>query len=664
MMRERNPFLTRTAERINNEDEFIKLFSPKIIDLIKEHLEGYSLWNQFFRFQSSPGGGKTSLLKLFSPSILFRIQQIVKNRVDSNSDIDSLFKSLKSLEVFNEKDELNVLTLYISCASDYDNISNLSVNETKKNRLFVSLLNARIFIAFVRTFLEYLKTKKPNSDFKTELGKLKLVPASTTNVPSDFPIDCNGYDLYNWSGNLERTIYREIDGFKNDSNEISEHSNLFSAQILTSGQILYEEDNSFPLHFAIFFDDVQKLAVEQYKFLTNEIIEKRPSNGIWFAERLDLFSLEDLWSKDASTIGRDYVKVINLEELLRGKSKFKDFSINVAEKRVERSKDVTLNSFPSILLEEINLSDEEIDSLILKVSEAISKITGPKSTYSNLLKYLKMKVYNNRFERLVELRIAQIIIERKEKKEKKEPSLFDSEFLKEEFEIEKKKFSQNNSNYLLFRDYGIPYYFGYDSLVGLSSSNIEQFLAFSGRLFENVISSKILGKDSRINPQDQQKIFKKEVERRWKDLNSLSNSAEVKSLLDSVAKFCSSQDKKPGFSYKGVTGFALDLEDRKKLTNSKFWEQNPHYKNIAITLTVAIANNLLEVGLDRKQGKKGDKPKTLFFLNRWLCLKYNLSFGYSGWRKVGLDDIGKWILKGYKEDDTINSEQSTNKLYD
>lgn len=662
-MRERNPFLIRTAERITNEDEFIKLFSPKIIDIIRDNIEGHSLWNQFFRFQSSPGGGKTSLLKLFNPSVLSRLQQIYQSRVDSNSDIDSLFRNLKVLDAYNEEDEINVLTLYISCASDYANISNLNESESKKNRLFISLLNARILIAFVRTFLDFLKIKKPNSNFKEELKKLKITPSSTVNLPGDFPIDCNALDLYNWGGNLENFVYGEIDGLRNNDLKIVEHSGLFSPQLLNASQISYE-DADLPINMAIFFDDAQKLAVEQYNFLSNEIIEKRPSVGIWFAERLDLFSLDQLWSKDASTGGRDFVKEINLEELLRGKSNFKDFSVNVAEKRVERSKDISIRSFPSTLLNEVNLDDNQAEKLIGEVLKKISEISQNKEIYKSLLEFLQSKNYGKKFDQLCELRIAQTIIERKEKKEIKEPSLFANEYLTDEFKIDSKGFSQNDARYLLSRDYNIPFYYGYDKLVGLSSSNIEQFLAFSGRLFENILSAKIVGRNSSITSQDQQAILLKEVNQRWKDLNSLSNSYHVKSLLNSVAQFCSSQDRKPGFPYRGVTGFALILEDRKKLTDSTFWDQNPHYQIIAKTLTVAIANNLIEVSLDRKQGSKGDSPKTLFFLNRWICLKYNLSFGYSGWRKVDLDTLGRWIKRGYKEKDADNIFNSTESLYD
>lgn len=663
-MRERNPFLIRTAERINNEDDFIKLFSPKIIDIIKEHIDGHSLWNQFFRFQSSPGGGKTSLLKLFSPRVLFKLRQIFKSRTESNSDIDSLFNNLKGLGVYDNQDNVNVLALYISCASDYDKINNLTISDTKKSRLFISLLNSRIFISFIRSIIDYFKINKPNADLKDELKKVKLYPLSSISLPTDFPIDCNALDLYEWSGKLEKFIYREIDGLHNEAIDINEHTGLFSAQLLTCNQIFYEGKDSIPSNIAIQFDDVQKLALDQCNFLINEIIEKRPSNGIWFAERLDLFNLDYLWSREASTEGRDYFE-LNLEEIFRGKSRFKDFAVNIAEKRVERAKDVNISSFPSIILDDIGLSDEKITHLSEKVIDKIKKSTIKYHIYESLIKSIQDNTSISKFETLTELRILQILIERKEKKDRVEPLLFSSNFLEKEYEIEKKKLSSKNGNYLLKRDYDVPFYFGFDNLVGLSNSNVEQFLAFSGRLFENFLSSKIIGNDAPIDAQLQEKIFSIEVEKRWNNLNTLSSSQDVKSLLKSVAMFCSSEDDKPGFPYRGVTGFALKLEDRKRLTDPKFWENNPHYETIAQTLTVAISNNLLEVNVNRKQGQKGSETKTIFYLNRWICLKYNLSFGYSGWRSINLDTLGNWIKRGYyKKSDKETMKTSTENLYD
>lgn len=659
-MRERNPFLIRSAERISSEDEFIKLFSPKIIEIVKNNLEGYSLWNQFFRFQSSPGGGKTSLLRLFSFPVLSRLKRIFIDRIDSNSDIDSLYKNLMELEAFNRKDEIDIFSIYISCASDYLNIENIENNEDSKNRLFITLLNSRILVAFVRAFIELLKIQSPKSDFRTELKKLTLNPSSSIELPSNFPLKCNGLILYEWASNMEKSIYRKLDGFEN--HEIEGHNSLFSVQLLSNNCIEYQSSFNFPSKVAIFLDDVQKLSVNQYKYLTNQIIEKRPQNGIWFAERLDLFNLNKLWSKDASTEGRDYVKEINLEELFRKKRGFREYSINIADKRIERAKDNFSRSFPSILMEEIEIDTSKINELITKVKSKIYSIANNSNRYENIINHITDNSNYSSLQTLYELRIAQVLIERLEKKQRKIPTLFTLSFPISEFEEEKSKLSHNNSKYLLRRDYDFPFYFGYKNLVGLASSNVEQFLAFSGRLFEDFISSKVVKNDMYLGSAQQEAILKKEAEKRWNDLGSLSSSKEIKSFLTSFAKFCSKEDDNPGFSYKGVTGFGLEYHEREKLINNDNWHFNPHYEKIAKVLRVLIANNLIEVILEKKQGQKQFRPKTVFYLNRWICLKFGLSFGYSGWRTLNLEILGKWIInKEGKMDET--NQIKLNELY-
>src|SRR5690606_25420871 len=115
---------------------------------------------------------------------------------------------------------------------------------------------------------------------------------------------------------------------------------------------------------------------------------------------------------------------------------------------------------------------------------------------------------------------------------KSEPSLFPSEYMVAEFLDDKKSFSSNMASYLLGKDFKIPYYFGYDNLVSISSSNIEQFLAFSGRLFENIISSRLMNANTALSAVEQEKILISEASNRWRDLNSLSLSREIKLLLD------------------------------------------------------------------------------------------------------------------------------------
>ena len=69
----RNPFKMRASEKIESDVNFISLYSPEILLKIKEINAETPIWNYSTFFISSPGGGKTSLLRLFSPTILDHI---------------------------------------------------------------------------------------------------------------------------------------------------------------------------------------------------------------------------------------------------------------------------------------------------------------------------------------------------------------------------------------------------------------------------------------------------------------------------------------------------------------------------------------------------------------------------------------------------------------
>ena len=61
-----NPFLDRMSERTTSDQEFVRIFSPKILDRLAEDLfEG-----AIHIFRSAPGGGKTTLLRALTPPAL------------------------------------------------------------------------------------------------------------------------------------------------------------------------------------------------------------------------------------------------------------------------------------------------------------------------------------------------------------------------------------------------------------------------------------------------------------------------------------------------------------------------------------------------------------------------------------------------------------------
>jgi hypothetical protein len=59
----------QTSEQIELDVDFLHLFSYEALDLLSKE----DLWNRVHIFQSTPGGGKTSLLRLFTPGALLTL---------------------------------------------------------------------------------------------------------------------------------------------------------------------------------------------------------------------------------------------------------------------------------------------------------------------------------------------------------------------------------------------------------------------------------------------------------------------------------------------------------------------------------------------------------------------------------------------------------------
>ena len=69
MRESRNPFRLRRAENIDTDSSFLTLFEPGILDVLAES----GLPETVQPIRSAAGGGKTSLLRLFTPSVLHKL---------------------------------------------------------------------------------------------------------------------------------------------------------------------------------------------------------------------------------------------------------------------------------------------------------------------------------------------------------------------------------------------------------------------------------------------------------------------------------------------------------------------------------------------------------------------------------------------------------------
>lgn len=626
MSRLRNPFRLRASEKIESDASFLRLYNPAILDSIMDRDKDGLLWNNVLYIHSSPGAGKTSLLRVFEPDTL---STLLNNK--SAPDSKGLFGLLKKLNVLTDN-SIEVLGVTLVCTRNYEILEELDVSNAQKLRYFFSLLNARIILATLRSVVDL---ENSNAPFSEVLERVNYTYDNRENFFTGLSLPCTGKELYAWASNIERKVYQAIDSFLPLADiQPTGHDELFSLSVLKPDNLLL---NGKPVINKILYmlDDTHKLSYTQRTALRKYVIEKRGNFSIWISERLEaLDPVENLRSFE----GRDY-EVLNLEKFWSDRpGKFESVLANIADKRASISTE-EVNSFREYLdndLEEGLFKNSFLEA-IESTREKIAKITSYTNKFDHWIKYVESQT-GSELDIAILYKKLEILINRNLGKSQ---LAFDfplsaqelSDKLKPDLEVSSKLFLANSVN--------LPYYFGFKNLVKLSSNNIEQFLSFSADMFEEMLSNNLLGYKVNVETNEQEKILAKAVDAKWNELSKILPYANiVMSFLSKLGESCKSDTYKPNAPYaQGVTGFAIK-ESPNMFDKGLNWFEMEHYQSLINVISTCVAFNLLEVK-QIIQGEK-DNKNDVYYLNRWLCLKFNLPFSYGGWRHKQTDELLKW----------------------
>lgn len=625
----RNPFKIRATEKIDSDAGFLRLFSPLVLEALEEAHSNDKLWENVLFIHSSPGAGKSSLIRIFEPSSL----KILLNG-KSAPDYKQLFTSLKKIGAIDEKG-IKVLAIVLQCTRNYEILEELNVSDALKGRLFFSLLNSRLILAALRNIC-ILKDKK----FPEELDSIHFSYNNSELYFRSLNVPCNGKELYNWASEIERNIYKTIDSFLPiEDNPVEGHDELFALEVLNS-HTLTIDGKAFFDKILFVLDDGHKFTTSQRQILKRYLVEKRSSFNIWISERLEaLDASENL----GSFLERDYNE-INLENFWRKHTtKFENILGNISDKRASISTE-DVSSFQNYLLADFNeeAHKETLGKYIDKKLESLHEISKFNSRFDQWIQYL-INYSDTEYQRAIKIAATEILIYRSLGKQQLS---FDFPMAAEE--LEEKISSEVISAAWLFlsKETKLPYYFGFQVLAKLSSSNIEQFLSFSSVLFEEMISNKISGKDITISDAEQDKLIKDVAKQKWKELERIiPYSKQVTSFLTTFGKFARSETYKPNAPYApGVNGFAIKADLTLRIIHEDvIWYKNSVYDPLVDVISTCVAYNLLEFQ-NVNQGKKGQKWD-VYYLNKWLCVYFDLPLSYGGWRPKSPNELTKWIKK-------------------
>jgi hypothetical protein len=623
-----NPFLERMSERTTSDQEFARLFSPKILEkLAEDAFEG-----GVHIFRSAPGAGKTTLLRAFTPSAL---RAFWKSR--SLQELAESFQKLVARGILDDQTGPQVLGVLLSCASGYADLPPGA--DISHEGLFRALFDCRIVLRTLRCVGSLLGFSAPQ-----QLDAIHLEYQDAASDLKGIPLLQNARALAEWAEQHEQRVYAQLDAFVGRSNaEMPLHVRFEGVLWLQAVSFRIGGHSVAPKRL-LMIDDLHKLRRKQRALLIDELTVLRPTIPVWLAERSTALG-EHLLSQGARH-GRD-LREYNLEEMWsgpKGTHQFESFAQNILDRRMTMQDVVGSGSFSQCLQGEL-VPDEiriEVERGIRLFREEVQR-HQKNVRYSEWLARAEQWTSEPNIESPFELYVTRILLARDEAKRQMTLELALSTG---EFEDRDSSQVRGAAEIFMHDELKIPYYFGLDRLCVMATSNVEELLSLAAALYVGLQAKQVLRKSELVlSPVEQEKLLKEaaKIRRNFIPKNH-SDGARAQRLLDSIGTYCREKTYAINAPYApGVTGVRLSQAELTKLSSTAkpLAEQRTLLKRV---LAECAAENLL---VARPSAASASRDSgTIFYLNRTLCVHYDLPLQMGGWQDVSAGSLIEWMERG------------------
>lgn len=608
----KNCFLLGHASSFNSDKDFIEALSARLLGYLDEKcLIGTTI------IFSVPGSGKSTLLKMFTPTVL----QDIQNQYE-NINYTELYNLLYSIGALNDEG-INVIGTVTNMAEDNYRI----IEDIYENGRAISNFFALLSLRIIRRVIVALCEAQSIRNY--ELITFKNIPEEYKVMLKDY---FNGKELYDWALTKEREICFRINNMEEDHSINTLFGSLSVFRLLETGNILVNNTvvNKKTL---IMLDDCHTLSKKQREYLRNTIFKMKSNTVIWMAERKSALTDKELFGEEGSY--NRYYSTINLDETIDSKLNLRMWE-DVSDKRVKMT-------YPTEKLGtylDIDLDNEEKSkwkTIVLELERKVGAICIDRNEmYRNLYEYVKEHSEKSRQDdyQATIWKVLEILINRKESDTQVSLDIIPA-YEVTEFEDQLKSL-QKIAEFYIRRENRLPLYYGTETIAKISSRNIYQYIEFAGAVFDLRIALDITPRKNKkfVSKKEQNAAIKKLADKKWEMLDvQFVDSPQIKGLLFGIAELGIKSIEKNTASYPGgaFTGIGIRENDFKKM----FREDK--YKNAIGVLRKCLSNNLL---LKRRISQNNDN-KVVFYLNRWICIKYNLPLLYGGWKTVNLE----WICQ-------------------
>lgn len=624
----RNFFRLRTAEQSQTDDQFLALFSSKVVDL----LDGEQVWDRLVRFESAPGGGKSSLLRLFSPGSLSRIFRS-RNQPDSQG----LAKQLNSLGVM-DKSGPTLLGVYINCNQDYGQISEQNLSKSEKLTWFLSLLDARITLITLKTICQLVGLRFPD-----DIKRITFTRRADNLITDTAENNLGGVKLYDLAREMESTVGSAINRLGRTPNlDLKPKGRLDLPSMLSTHSALVD-GKPIVTRVLLMFDDTHALEHEQQEALGAELRRHDLLVSRWMALRLTALTPMQIMSETSKT-GRE-VMTIRLDEYTR--RSFEPWARDVANRRAVRAES-TIGSFQSLLSDELTSKDEREAAEAACDSERTNALKLVRQHPDLFGEWVERTDQEAKSRTPVEAAtlwsLLQILAERRLRRRQSE---FDFASLPSSDLAAAPSDDKQAARLFVAKRGNLPYYFGAHKVAQLGSKNIEQFLAISGDLFDAILNGGILSRSGsrQLTAHQQDQIIRATSKQFLANIRrDVPYGSDVHNLVTAMGSIARSTTYHPRASYSpGITGFALSMTDRDMLLTGRNGNRMSGSGRLLRALHAAITHSILSPVLDHKT--KG-RLWMVLYLNRLLCPVFDLPLGYGGFKEQSLGEVEHWVMQG------------------
>lgn len=629
-----NPFHSRASEHHRDQHQFVSTFGAGAVSMLPE-----TLWDRLVILRSSPGAGKTSLMRLFTVDSLLWVRARARS-------YEPLYNQLVEVGALDD-DGPRKLGVLINLDRDYRALLDLPLDEAVSRRVFLRLLDTRVILGVVRAALTLAGRRYPDDVGAFRLGLRSPEPA--LEAASDWLGGPDGAGILEAARGTERRVLGLLNALlPSDLDRQAEaQGEIVSLRLLAEATLLVD---GAPLDVqpVLMFDDGHALEHGQRDLLLDQLRRRHPTLGRWYAERFEALSDQELMEGIGST-GRDHIAV-NLDEVARGQAQTSRVRFRRGRHDPILADIATRRATP--VLRTYAYAREEHDFFTLLEAPEEGDYVGPEAVERVRQRVLSTCEDDERYRRWIDdaaelegraaavrWREIEVLVARDRRREQE---LFPGELTEEDRGSRSSSAVREGAELSVARDLGIPFYAGRRRLLALGSHNTEQFLNLCGALFDEMLVAVSLGSSPYLSSSRQDRVLRQASEEYWESIPRIvDHGRDVRAIVHHIVRIAVAEARKPTMPYPpGVTGTALLMAERDLLLDPEFRRKTPGADRFFAALAAAVANNVLAADLD--YSVKNNRYMVLH-LNRLLCPRFDLPLGRGSFRERPLSTMLRWV---------------------